>query len=265
VPGRDFYVWDQFRGPDDKPIYPQRPMLLGPLFAANASGSVQSGKFQGKMILIENLWDREAFPWQADWYRTKVQQNLGDRLEDNFRLWFVDHALHGDSTQQEDPTRTVSYLGVLQQALRDLATWVEKGQPPPESTAYKVVDGQVVVPPTAAERKGVQPMITVKANGQARADVALGQPVALTAAIDMPPRAGRIVSAEWDLDGSGSYSVKADLAGTRAPSLNVKLLHSFDEPGTYFVTLRAASQRNGDGHTPFARVQNLGRARVVVR
>ena len=265
VPGAEFYVWDQFRGPDGKPIYPQRPLLLGPLFAANASGTVQSGQFQGKMILIESLWDREAFPWQADWYRTKVQQNLGDRLDESFRLWFVDHALHGDSTKQEDPTHTVSYLGVLQQALRDLANWVEKGQPPPVSTTYKMVDGQVVVPPTAAERKGLQPVITVKANGQARADVAAGQPVTLTAVIDTPPQAGRIVTAEWDLDGSGSYPVEADLDRKQAPSVSVKLLHSFDEPGTYFVTLRAASQREGDAQTPFARVQNLGRARVVVR
>ncbi len=255
VPGADFYVWNQFRAADGKPIYPQRPVLLGPLFAANASGSVQSGKFQGKMILIENLWDREAFPWQADWYRTKVQQNLGERLDGNFRLWFVDHALHADSTKQEDPTHTVSYLGVLQQALRDLSAWVEKGRPPAQSTTYEVVDGQVVVPPTAAERKGIQPIITVQANGQPRAEVAVGETVTLTATIDMPPQAGSIVSAEWDLDGSGSYSVKSDL----------KLLHSFDRPGTYFVTLRAAAQRTGDRQTPFARVQNLGRARVVVR
>ena len=265
VPGPDYSVWDQFRGPDGKPIYPQRPMLLGPLFAANASGSVQNGKFQGKMILIENLWDREAFPWQGDWYRTKVQQNLGNRLDNNFRLWFVDHALHGDSTKQEDPTRTVSYLGVLQQALRDLANWVEKGQLPPQSTTYKMVDGQVVVPPTAAERKGIQPVITVEANGHARAEVAVGEPVTLTARIDMPKQTGSIVSAEWDLDGSGSYGVKADLNETRGPFLNVKLVHSFDRAGTYFVTLRAASQRSDDRDTPFARVQNLGRARVVVR
>jgi len=265
VPGPDYSVWDQFRGPDGKPIYPQRPMLLGPLFAANASGSVQNGKFQGKMILVESLWDREAFSWQADWYRTKVRENLGTRLDDNFRLWFVDHALHGDSTKQEDPTRTVSYLGVLQQALRDLSNWVEKGQLPPQSTTYKMVDGQVVVPPTAAERKGIQPVITVEANGHARAEVAVGEPVTLTARIDMPKQAGSIVAAEWDLDCSGSYGVKADLNEIRAPLLHVKLVHSFDKPGTYFVTLRAASQRNGDRETPFARVQNLGRARVVVR
>lgn len=263
VPGADYSVWNQFRAADGKPIYPQRPMLLGPLFAANASGSVQSGQFQGKMILIENLWDREAFPWQADWYRTKVQQNLGERLDGNFRLWFVDHALHADSTKQEDPTHTVSYLGVLQQALRDLSAWVEKGRPPAQSTSYEVVDGQVVVPPTAAKRKGIQPIITVQANGQPRAEVAVGETVTLTATIDMPAQAGSIVSAEWDLDGSGSYSVKTD--ETHPPVSNVKLLHSFNAPGTYFVTLRAAAQRNGDRQTPFARVQNLGRARVVVR
>jgi hypothetical protein len=265
VPGRDFYVWDQFRGPDGKPIYPQRPMLLGPIFAANASGTVQSGKFQGNMILIENLWDREAFPWQGDWYRNKVRENLGARLDDHFRIWFVDRALHADSTKQEDPTRTVSYLGALQQALRDLAAWVEKGQAPPESTRYKVVDGQIVVPPTAAERKGVQAIVTVQANGRERADVGVGQPVTLTGAIEVPPRAGRVVSAEWDLDGSGNYAVKADSNWAGDRHLTVKLSRSFDKAGTYFVTLRVASQREGDGKTPFTRVQNLARARVIVR
>ena len=39
----DFAVWDQFRNPDGSPIYPQRPLVLGPLFAAAAAGTVQSG------------------------------------------------------------------------------------------------------------------------------------------------------------------------------------------------------------------------------
>jgi hypothetical protein len=52
--------------------------------------------------------------------------------------------------------RTVSYLGVLQQALRDLSAWVEKGVPPPQTTHYQVVDGQVVVPDAAAARGGIQ-------------------------------------------------------------------------------------------------------------
>ena len=40
--------------------------------------------------------------------------------------------------------------------------------------------------------------------------------------------------------------------------------HAFAEPGTYFPALRATSQRQGDATTAFARVQNLGRVRVVV-
>ena len=79
------------------------------------------------MILVESLWDREAFAWQADWYRGLVCRHLGAAADDRFRVWFTDHALHGDSAEQEDPTRTVSYLGVLQQALRDLSAWVERG------------------------------------------------------------------------------------------------------------------------------------------
>lgn len=266
MPDRDFYVWDQFRDADGKPIYPQRPMLLGPIFAANASGTVQTGKFQGKMILIESLWDREAFPWQADWYRSKVNAHLGDKTDANFRLWYVDHALHGDFIKQEDPTHTVSYLGVLQQALRDLAAWVEKGTPPPATTNYQVVDGQVVVSASAAERKGVQPVIALTANGSQRAAVKVGESVELSAVIDVPPGAGNVVAAEWDFEGGGDYPLKEIIADKRGEKnhLEIKRTYAFAKPGTYFVALRVASQRQSEMKTPFARAQNLERVRVVV-
>lgn len=45
----------------------------------------------------------------------------------------------------------------------------------------------------------------------------------------------------------------------------VKASHTFTKPGTYFPVLRATSQRKGDQQTAFARVQNLGRVRVVVK
>ena len=78
------------------------------------------------MILLESMMDKDAFPWQADWYRSKVKAALGDHLDDNFRVWITERAIHGDVETQEDPTRTVSYVGVLQQALRDVSAWVEK-------------------------------------------------------------------------------------------------------------------------------------------
>ncbi|MEO6733356.1 MAG: hypothetical protein ABIN01_19190, partial [Ferruginibacter sp.] len=146
VPGMEYYVWDQFRDSTGKPIYPQRPMLLGPMFTRGASGVLPKGKFKGKMILVESMWDSEALPWQADWYRNKLKENMGDSLDNNFRLWFLDHANHGDLSNPDASTHVVSYMGVLHQALLDLSSWVEKGNPPAATTNYKIVDGQVVVP-----------------------------------------------------------------------------------------------------------------------
>ena len=264
VPTPDFYVWDQFRGRDGKPLYPQRPKLIGPEFAAAAGGTTQSGRFQGKMIMVESLWDQDAFPWQADWYASKIKTALGSRVNDNFRLWFIDRALHGDVEKQFDPTHTISYIGALQQALRDLSVWVEKGVAPPDSTMYKVVDGQVEVPSTAAQRKGVQPVVTVLANGKTRAEVKIGQPVSLSAVIEPPPNTGRVVSAEWSLDGTNEFTSAVLIPSGGAPAA-LRITHTYSKSGTYFVVLRAASQREGDARTPYARIQNLGRARVVVK
>jgi hypothetical protein len=242
-------------------------MLLGPMFARGASGTVQTGKFKGKMILVESLWDREAFPWQADWYRSKVKENLGESIDDHFVVWFTDHALHGDLTKQEDPTHTVSYLGVLQQALRDLSNWVEKGITPPASTNYKVVDGQILVSASALERKGIQPIINLKADSGERTEIAVEKAVTFDALIELPPHTGKIVSAEWDFEGAGTFPVTADLktAKVKGSSITLKTTYKFTNPGTYFPTLRAVSQREGDAKTPFARIQNLARVRVVVR
>lgn len=265
VPGPEYSVWDQFRDDDGEPVYPQRPQLLGPLFTMMAAGTVPSGTFQGKMILVENLFDTEAYPWQADWYRQKVEQHFGNKAEQHFRLWYIDRANHSDSSRQTYPTQTVSYLGVLQQALLDLSAWVERGVEPPTSTAYAIVDGQVEVPDTAEARGGIQPVIGLLANGAKRADIAPGEMVNLTAEVTVPEGTGKIVEAAWDLDGSGNFSEQLDLSQIGSAKVVLERQQRFTESGTYFVTLRVASQRQGDETTPFTRIQNLARVRVVVR
>jgi len=267
VPGNEYKVWDQFRDKDGRPIYPQRPMMLGPLFTRSASGVLPGGKYKGKMIVLASLWDREAFPWQADWYRLKVIENLGAETDNHFRLWYTDHALHGDLTKQEDPTHTVSYLGVLQQALRDLSAWVEKGIAPPATTNYNIEDGQVIVPPTATERKGIQPVLTLKANGGERAEVKVGEPVTFNAIIELPQNTGKMVAAQWDFEGAGSFGVEGKLIpdGNSSTRVTLKTSHVFTKPGTYFTTLRGVAQRQGDVRTPYARIQNLARVRIIVR
>jgi hypothetical protein len=271
-PSEEYYVWDQYKAAG-RPIYPQRPEILGLRYAPSGGGAIQSGRFAGKMIVVEAMMDEAACPWQADWYRSRVMEAQGPSFEDNFRLYFVDHAMHTtQSAWPNDPrpvvtTRTVSYTSVLHQALRDLSDWVEKGLAPPPSTVYKMVDGQVVVPPTAAERKGVQPVVTLTADGSTRADVAVGETVEFVGVIEVPPGTGTIVGAEWDFEGAGDYPVaeKFDFSNNSFSRMTVKASYAFSKPGTYFPALRASSHRQGNFKTPFARIENLGRVRVVVK
>jgi hypothetical protein len=262
IPGPGYPVWNQFLKPDGTPLYPQRPKLLGPLFTQGASGAVPTGRFEGKMIIVESLWDREAWPWGAEWYRQLANANTSGASEDRIRIWMTDRALHGDSSKQEVPTQTVSYLGVLHQALRDLAAWVENGVPPPASTVYRVADGEVMVPSTANARRGIQPVVTLTANGAVHADVIVGQPVRFVGTIELPRGTGSLIAANWDFDGSGKFALASPIP-ERSTRLKVQISYTFTSPGTYFPVLRGVSQRTPDS-TAFARVSNLGRVRVVV-
>ncbi len=269
VPQEGYPTWNQFRDENGNPAFPQRPMILGPIFAINASGVIPNGNANGKVIIIENLWDTEALPWQGDWYYQELKKNLGYKTDDNVRLWYTDHANHADFLYPGDPTHLVSYLGVLQQALLDLSDWVEKGIAPPATTNYKIVDGQVIVPEKASERKGIQPVLHVYANGSDRADIKPGETATFKAIVEIPENAGELVSAEWDFDGSGNFSNVVDLDDTvitnSGKSIEINSTHTFQEAGIYFPVLRVASQRLGDKETPFTRIKNLERVRVVVK
>lgn len=263
VPDASYPVYDQFRGADGKPLYPQRKMLLAPLFAKGAAGTVPTGHFNGKIITVDSLLDREAVPWQADWYRRRFDANYGKDAINRYRIYYSENALHGATQVDEAPTRVINYIPILQQALRDVSAWVEKGTPPPPSTSYKVVDGQVIVAATAAMRHGIQPVIAMTANGAAKAVVKSGQAVKFSATITAPPGTGFAVGAEWDFDGSGTFAENAKVTKA-ARALTVTATHAFDKPGTYFVALRGYSHRKGNLTTPYARLPNIARVRVVV-
>ncbi|HEY9308772.1 MAG TPA: hypothetical protein VIP82_13310 [Microbacterium sp.] len=259
VPGPEYAVWDQFRDDAGHPLLPQRPMLLGPMFTQHAAGTVPAGQISGKMIAVACLLDREAFPWQADWYRARVSEHLGDATDDRFRLWYVDNALHGDDDPQEFPDRSVAYLGVLETALRQLAAWVEDGVEPASTSTYTVTDGQVVIPEAATERGGVQPVVTLTVNGESNALARLGEPVVVR------------ISAEAVGDGV-VVEVRPVTGGVLGepiafePAASVAIDHEvvFDEPGTHFVAVRVSAQTAGDADDPHARAQNIGRARITV-
>ena len=262
VPDASYTNYDQFRRSDGKPIYPQRKMLLGPLFAAGAAGTVPSGHFNGRIILVQSGLDREAVPNQADWYSRKFNQIYGAEAGSKYRLWFTENALHGYNEDKGERTRVVSYLPVLQQALRDLSAWVEKDIVPPPNSGYRIENGQIILAATAKERAGIQPVIRFTTG---RIAASVGKAVTLTATIEAPPGTGNVISAAWDFDGSGAFAEKATLSAEPKAKESVTTAYSFDRPGTYFVIIKAESQRGGDTASPYARIPNLARIRVVVR
>lgn len=266
VPTKDYYVWNQFRGYNDQPIYPQRPVLVGPMFTRGAAGCLPTGRIHGKMILCCSVWDREAFAWQGDWYRKHVTEFLGNATDDNFRLWYTDHATHGG---EDDPTEVVDYTTTLYQALLDVSDWVEKGIAPSHTSTYEVEDGQVILGADGKQRGGIQPVPYATINGKERADVKPGEQVTIHVTVDVPKGTGKVVRAVWCLDGSKEFTLPVDMdqAKYSADGERVEFDQavSYDKTGTYFPTVKVYSEREGDTQTPYTCIANLGKVRIVVK
>ena len=125
-----FYPWDQFRAPNGDPIYPQRPLLIGALISASVTGGgTFTGQIQGKVIVVDNLLDTDAFPWQARLVRRagagRARRPLRGQLP----------GLGTTTTLTTSVRRTpflIDYNGILQQALRDVSAWAEQDIAPPD-------------------------------------------------------------------------------------------------------------------------------------
>lgn len=162
----------------------------------------------------------------------------------------------------------MSYLGVLQQALRDLSQWVEKGIAPPPSTSYVVEDGQVIVPATARERKGIQPVanLTIKKDKKAVIQKAGKKATfSFSVVIDVPENTGKIVHVEWDFENKGTFTPSKFKTVKDGKITIATAKHKFRKKGVYFPIVKVMSQRNGDDSTPYTLIQNLDRVRVIVK
>jgi hypothetical protein len=269
VPTKDMYGWNQYRGTNGKPLYPQIAPLLGPLFDNAAGGAVEDGHFHGKMIMLGSLLDIQAFPWSADWYHKKALSVMGSkRVNANYRLWYMQNSPHDPITTIA--THEVPYYGEMQQALLYLDAWVKNGVKPPASTSYHVSSQtQVSVPTTAAARRGVQPVVhlSAKATGHSLSDsvtVAAGRPVTFSAIAGMPPGTGKLISARWDFNGTGTFPTAGHL-GKVGGSAHITVTHTFTKAGTYFAAVRFTSDRTGSRAARYGLIQNLARVRVVVQ
>ncbi|KAL3448812.1 hypothetical protein BJX65DRAFT_306816 [Aspergillus insuetus] len=260
-----YYAYDNYlKTKNGSPRYPQRDVFLAPSISKSASGGgTHTGAIKGKLFVVDNLVDYDAFPWHADWYKKQVQKALGDRFGDSYRLYYNDHADHQmGPVPQSLQTRLVDFTGIYEQLLRDLSAWVEEGVEPPVASRYSIKDGQVALPGSAAARRGVQPVVELTVDGGNRSEAAVGESVLFQVRAEAVPGTGKIVSVEWDFNGTGEYVA----GGLRKASkrVDMRVRHAYDAGGTFLPTVRVAVHRYGDTKTVFARVMNLGRARVVV-
>lgn len=242
---------------DGKPVYPMQDIDFDKL-------AVPSGRIDGKLILLQHTHDREAWPTSAHPYIADVRKTYGAGTRERFRVWWIENACHLPPSPSQR-TLYLNYAPAYTQAVRDVIAWVEEGKAPPVDTGYSLEDDiHVVLEKGAKDRGGIQPVIEASANGAAKATAMVGEAVALEARIAVPPGAGKLVRVAWDLDGSGDFATEdATFSGTPI-SHAAKLSHAFSAPGTYFVTVMAWSQREGDTKNLSRRIPNLARVRVVV-
>ena len=250
---------------DGVPVYEQHPVpLMSPLM-----GVSYTGHYEGKLLWIHHTHDSSLWPPQGVIYQGAVLAEKGEAgAEESFRLQWTENAEHipptylPNSATRATATWLIDYFPVIEQGLADLIEWVENGVAPPR-TNFEFVDGKVSLPATAAERGGVQPVVDVSANGSLRAEVAVGELVQFVVDAELPPNVGTIVSAEWDFDGWGTFPFSHEVDGTQT-SVRLETAHAFDAPGTYFVTARVHSQREGEVGGEVRRIPNVASARVVV-
>lgn len=260
-----FHAFDQYKDENGTPIYPQRPVISYG-FTAGGCGSVQDGKVQGKVIIMNNLMDGD-FPWQADWYYKKIEEVYGtERVQDIARVYYNDNAPHGDANEAGDMTRVVSYLGMLQQGLLELKDWVEKGEKAPENTGYELIDNQIILRDEPNVRGGLQPVFDLKVNGKKTATIKAGESIHFTAVMQAVESAGRYESIEWCFEGDGNFAEDGGVVeiteNKGIQKATITKYHTFETPGRYYAVARVCANQNlGDIYT---RLRNLDRVRVDV-
>lgn len=265
IPDASYKVYDQFRDEEGNPLYPQLPFLVAPIIAQNGGGSIPSGRIHGKVIALCSILDESACAWHGDWYREAVRENCGMPEEDCFRLYYNDHCIHDDRAGYlDDPQHQVDYLGILHQALLDVADWCEKGITPRPTTNYEFNDGQIEVPARAAERGGLQPVVEAFANGGKAIKVKAGEAVTFTAYIEVPPHTGTVTFAAWDFEKTNDFSRGEELHREADGSVKVHTVHTFEKPGVYFPVIKVQSNRKGTLGDIFTQCRNLDRVRVTV-
>ena len=170
---------------DGNPIYPldvAPPEIMGSASSPIFGPVPLTGAVRRPLLFVMHAYDTSAWAPGGALNDEAMRAHLGDEAEARYRCYFLDQTEHipasgvAASSLPAPTTRLNDYAGAHEFALDAAAAWVEQGVAPPPSTAYTLDLDDVCVrlPPTAAERRGFQPVVTLTANGAARAEVRVG-------------------------------------------------------------------------------------------
>ncbi|MGD9796627.1 MAG: hypothetical protein AB7V15_00785 [Acidimicrobiia bacterium] len=248
---------------DGRPLFPQR--VSAPNTPPPHMGIYGwTGAYTGKVLTVQHTHDSSIWPRLHEWPEGEA--------EGRWALQWLENAEHVPwqgvprAGRVHASTRLIDWKGNVEQCLHDLVAWVEDGVAPARTAGTTMEPGgALVLAPTAAERGGIQPVVRAAANGGARAEVAVGEPVTLSVEAEVPAGAGTVIAVSWDFDGSGAYPEADRSVDGTASTYAGSITHAYAEPGTWFATARVTSHRDGDVTATTRRIENLARVRVVVR
>lgn len=127
----------------------------------------------------------------------------------------------------------------------------------------------------ASKREGMQPAVLLTVNGEKCVCVKAGEEFTLKAEMIVPKNAGEITSVCYDFEDNWDYPmttkklfpVKGEFTRTVDNEIHgavSEMKYAYQKPGTYFASVRIASQRDGDKEEIFTQVMNLDRVRIIV-
>ena len=249
------------------------PKIIGPGSRWRRVGSIAERPLRREDDPGRGLMDEAAYPWQADWYRRPGAGGAGRRARRPVpRLVRRPRHAHWPTVRSSRATtarcarRGSSATAACSSRRCATSPPGSSTGVPPHSDRYEMVDGQVLVPAPAAERKGVQPGGRPHRQRRAGPGRRGGRraPSSFTADVEVPPGTGTIVVGRVGL--RRGRRLPADgrdarrLVGPARP-LGVAHLH---RAGHLLPGVRVASQRRRALGEPHGRILNLARVRVVV-
>jgi hypothetical protein len=261
---RDLLAWRTYHRyvADDAEEPTMRPLVRGgkpiyPTLAPELRDGLKEpdrplGRLQTKLIALCGSDDPLMWPTVPSRYHRLVKKALGARIDDHFRLHFLEHGVHGavppNLAHRQVPNRTAAL-----KALTDVMAWVEQGMAPVPGTTYSMDDlNQLVLPAAAAQRKGYQPVVKLSANSKTgRMEVPQGQEVSFQVQAEDPDN--EIIQLEMDYEGDGKFDQSRSVRGKRVIAL---FPHRYEKAGAYFPTVRATDSTTIEGSTAPG-IQNL--------